>query len=227
MSSNQPTTEVWLWWSSGKDSAWCLYLLQQSPDYQVTRLLTTVNRAAGRVAMHGVRESLLRAQADAAGVPLTVIDLPYPCTNEEYQRRLQPILKAAAEQGVTMAFGDLLLEDVRDYRLALLAPHGIPSLFPLWGSDTRKLAQTMCANGLRARLSCIDPQHLPPELAGAEFDQRLLDALPETIDACGENGEFHTFTYAGPMFSQSIAVTAGEVVERDGFVFCDLIAAAE
>jgi len=212
-------------WSSGKDSAWTLHVLRGDPRYEVVGLVTTVNRAADRVAMHAVRSELLRRQADAAGVPLRVIEIPSPCSNDEYEAEMGKCVAAAVDEGVDcFAFGDLFLEDIRAYRVAKLAPTGITPIFPIWDIDTTVLANRMIAGGLRARITCVDPRVLPREFAGREFDAALLASLPEGADPCGERGEFHTFAYAGPMFQMPVAIASGEVVERDGFVFADLLA---
>ncbi len=219
-------TRVLLSWSSGKDSAWSLEVLRQTPDIEVVGLVTTINEAADRVAMHAVRRTLLARQADCAGLPLHVVPLPYPCSNADYEAAMHRFLATAADSGVdAVAFGDLFLGDVRQYRVDLLRDTRIEPLFPLWGEDTHALAATMMEAGLRARVTCIDPRRLPRELAGCDWDRAFLDALPEGADPCGENGEFHTFTWAGPMFSAAIAVDTGKTIERDGFVFTDLTAA--
>ncbi|MBI3576185.1 MAG: adenine nucleotide alpha hydrolase [Gammaproteobacteria bacterium] len=211
-------------WSSGKDSAWTLHVLRAQDHYDVVGLVTTVNENFARVAMHGVREELLVAQADAAGVPLWRVPLPHPCPNTEYEKRMRALVKRATAAGVThMAFGDLFLQDIRAYREKQLADTGIAPVFPLWGRKTMGLAREMVRAGLRAKLSCVDPRHLPREFAGRTFDDSLLDELPAGIDPCGENGEFHSFCCAGPMFRRPIAVQTGEVVERDGFVFADIV----
>jgi uncharacterized protein (TIGR00290 family) len=189
--------------------------------------MTTMNREAERVAMHAVRSELLHMQASAAGLPLQEIRIPSPCTNADYESILHTFLTDALRQGIDcIAFGDLFLEDVRAYRERQLAAIGLTPLFPLWGSDTRALADEMIDGGLRARITCVDPRQVPAALAGRDFDQRFLRDLPRTADPCGERGEFHTFVYAGPMFAAPIAVECGEVVERDGFVFSDLLAAS-
>jgi len=176
--------------------------------------------------MHGVREELLEQQADAAGLPLWKVLIPYPCPNESYESAMRDLIQRAKEEGVThFAFGDLFLQDVREYREQQLAGTGITPIFPLWGVDTRTLAQQMIANGLRAVLTCVDPRQIPAALIAREFDSALLSDLPPSADPCGENGEFHTFCYAAPMFSQPIAVRTGEVVERDGFVYADVLPA--
>jgi uncharacterized protein (TIGR00290 family) len=211
-------------WSSGKDSAWSLHVLRRQGDVEVVGLLTTVNEAFGRVAMHAVRRELLEAQARAAGVPLRAVAIPYPCPNEVYEAAMSSALAEARAAGIeAVAFGDLFLEDVRRYREERMAPTGLRPLFPLWGRPTRALAEEMIDGGLRARLTCIDPRVLDASFAGRSFDHELLADLPPDVDPCGERGEFHTFAHAGPMFSRAVPVTVGEVVTRDGFVFADLL----
>ena len=212
-------------WSSGKDAAWALHVLRQAGEVEVAGLLTTLNAASDRVAMHAVRRTLLEAQAEAAGLPLRQVPLPWPCSNGEYEAAMDGALAEARETwGVThIAFGDLFLEEVRAYRERQLEGTGLTPLFPLWGKPTDALAQEMIAGGLEARLTCVDPNRLPPSFAGRAFDAALLYALPPDVDPCGEAGEFHTFAHAGPMFSRPISVTAGEVVTRDGFIFADLL----
>ena len=210
-------------WSSGKDSAWALHRLRQSGSYAIGGLLTTLNAAFDRVAMHSTRRALLEAQARAAGLPLVTVPLPWPCSNADYEALMREACAAAVASGVEcVAFGDLFLEDVRRYREEHLSGTGLQPVFPLWGEDTRRLAEEMIDNGLRARLVCVDPRKLPAEFAGREFDTALLSDLPAGVDPCGENGEFHTAVYAGPMFREPIPIEAGEVVERDGFVFADV-----
>ncbi|MEZ0304606.1 MAG: ATP-binding protein [Hyphomicrobiaceae bacterium] len=219
-----PVMRTLLSWSTGKDSGWSLYRLRQRPDIDVVGLVTTVNAAFDRVAMHGVRRELLEAQARAAGLPLHVLEIPYPCPNAEYERIMGAFVAEQAAAGIeAMAFGDLFLEDIRRYREGKLAGTGIAQLFPLWGIPTADLAREMIAGGLEARVTCVDPRKLPESFAGRRFDAGLLADLPEGVDPCAENGEFHTFCCAGPMFRHAIAVATGEVVSRDGFVFCDLI----
>jgi len=209
-------------WSSGKDSAWSLHLLRQD-EYEIVGLLTTFNREANRVAMHGVRRALVEAQAKAAGVPLWDVDLPSPCSNADYESIMSETCKAAVQAGIEyVAFGDLFLSDIRAYREKQLEGSKLQPIFPVWGIPTRELARSMLDSGLRAKLSCVDCKRLKPEFAGREFDEGLLSELPPEIDPCGENGEFHTFVYAGPMFRHSLAVEVGEIVSRDGFVFADL-----
>ena len=211
-------------WSSGKDSAWMLHRLRQQHPSEVAGLLTTTNEAFDRVAMHAVRRTLVQAQADAAGLPLHVVPLPWPCANDEYERRMGAAVGRAMADGFThVAFGDLFLEDVRRYREERLAGSGLEPLFPLWKTmSTGELAGEMIAGGLHARLTCVDPRRLDRRFAGRPFDEALLAELPPDVDPCGENGEFHSFACAGPMFQHAIPVRVGEIVERDGFVFADL-----
>ena len=211
-------------WSSGKDSAWALHTLQQSDDYELRGLVTTINQQYQRVAMHAVRLELLQRQAEAVGLPLTVLELPWPCSNEDYEAIMEGFVSRAVADGIEcMAFGDLFLEDIRDYRIKQLAGTGLEPVFPIWGIPTDVLARKMVDAGLRATISCVDPKQAPASLAGQVFDAAFLDLLPEGIDPCGENGEFHSFAWAGPMFKSSIGLSVGEVVERDGFVFADLL----
>lgn len=217
---------VLLSWSSGKDCAWALHQLRQDPTIEVVGLFTTLNQAFERVAMHGVRKRLLEQQAECVGLPLITIDLPWPCSNEEYARIMTGFIADVLAQGIHhMAFGDLFLEDVRAYREKQLAGTGIEPLFPLWGSSTPELAQQMIAAGLKAKISTLNPAQLDASLAGRDFDLALLAALPEGVDPCGELGEFHTLAYDGPMFVRPLAIRVGETVERDGFCFTDLLPA--
>jgi uncharacterized protein (TIGR00290 family) len=217
-------TKALLAWSSGKDSAWTLHVLRQTGDAEVVGLLTTVNETHDRVAMHAVRRSLLEAQAEAAGLPLVIVPIPHPCPNEAYEAAMSKAMDGARRRGIrAVAFGDLFLADIRRYREERLAGTGIVPLFPLWERPTRELAEEMIASGLRAALTCIDPRVLPAAFAGRSFNRALLDALPESVDPCGENGEFHTFAWDGPMFRHAIPVRSGDVVEREGFVFADLV----
>lgn len=213
-------------WSSGKDAAWALHVLRQAGEVEVVGLLTTLNQAYDRVAMHGVREALLEAQAEAAGLPLWKVPLPWPCSNEAYEAAMAGACARAVGEGIEgMAFGDLFLEDVREYRIQNLLGTGLRPLFPIWNLDTATLARDLVASGLKATLVCVDPKVLPAEFAGRAFDETLLAELPPTVDPCGERGEFHTFAWDGPMFSRPIAIAPGEVVVRDGFVFADLVPA--
>lgn len=211
-------------WSSGKDCAFALHVLRQADEYDIAGLVTTFNGAFDRVAMHAVRRQLAEAQAAAAGLPLWRIDLPWPCPNADYERIMSGFVAEARAAGVeAMAFGDLFLEDVRAYREKNLAGTGIAPVFPLWGRETHALARDMIAAGLKARLTCVDPNKLDASFAGRAFDESLLADLPPGVDPCGENGEFHTFCHAGPMFAHAISVRTSEVVTRDGFVFADLL----
>ncbi len=217
-------TKILLSWSSGKDSAWALHLLRQQPHYEITGLLTTINSAFGRVAMHSTRRALVEMQAQAAGLRLLAVPLPWPCSNNEYERIMNDVCARAVEQGVTaIAFGDLFLADIRAYRERQLQDTGLTPIFPLWQIPTQQLAREMIAAGLRAKLVCVDPKKLAPEFAGRDFDLQLLADLPPEVDPCGENGEFHSFVYGGPMFDREIPVVAGERIERDGFWFCDVL----
>jgi len=210
-------------WSSGKDSAWSLHLLRQQNEHEVVGLLTTFNQAANRVAMHAVRRSLVEAQAKAAGIPLWGVDLPQPCSNNDYERIMKETCESAVQSGIEcIAFGDLYLTDIRAYREKQLEKSGLEPIFPVWGMPTRELARAMIKSGVRAKLTCVDPKRLAPEFVGREFNEQILSDLPPDIDPCGENGEFHTFAYAGPMFRHNLSVEVGEIVSRDGFVFADL-----
>ncbi len=211
-------------WSTGKDSAWALHVARKRGDVDITALLTTVNTAHARVAMHAVRESLLETQAEALGLPLIKVPIPSPCPNPVYEEAMETAMKRALREGVThMIFGDLFLADIRKYREEKLTPLGITPLFPLWLLDTAALAQEMVAAGLVAYVTCVDPRKLERGFAGKRFDGQFLQALPAGIDPCGENGEFHTFACAGPMFTRPVQIEVGEVVDRDGFVFADVV----
>ena len=215
---------VLLSWSSGKDSVWALHLLRQQPDVQVVALLTTFNAAADRVAMHAVRRALVKMQAERTGLPLWEVELPWPCSNDDYECRMRAVVdRAKAEHIDAVAFGDLFLEDIRAYRVKQLAGTGLEPLFPVWGIPTDELAQSMIAAGIRAKLTCVDPAKLDASFAGREFDAALLRDLPAGIDTCGENGEFHSFVYDAPVFSSPIPVRNGEVLSRDNFVFADVM----
>jgi uncharacterized protein (TIGR00290 family) len=210
-------------WSSGKDSAWALHVLRRQ-NVEVEALLTTINEAADRVAMHGVRRTLVEAQSGAAGVALWKVPLPWPCTSEDYESRMAEACRRAVAQGFdSIAFGDLYLRDVREYRERQLAGSGLTPLFPLWGIPTAPLAREMIAAGLRARIACVDSTALDGGFAVREFDHALLADLPERVDPCGENGEFHTFVCDGPMFRAPVGVETGEVRKIDGFVYADLL----
>jgi uncharacterized protein (TIGR00290 family) len=211
-------------WSSGKDSAWALQVLRQNPRYEIVGLLTTFNQSADRVAMHAVRRVLAEQQARAAGLPLWTIPLPWPCSNEQYEALMAQACRDAVAQKIDcVAFGDLFLEDVRAYRERQLSGTGLTPVFPLWQLPTPTLARDMIAAGLKATLTCIDPGKLDPSFAGRRFDETLLADFPAGVDPCGENGEFHSFAHAGPMFAHEIPVVPGETVTRDNFVFADLL----
>ena len=213
-------------WSSGKDAAWALHILRQQGELEVVGLLTTTNSAFERVAMHGVRERLLEAQAEAVGLPLWKVPLPWPCANEAYEECMAGACARAVREGIEiMAFGDLFLEDVRAYRIQKLMGTGLRPIFPLWGSETAGLARQMIRAGLKATLACVDPRALGADFAGRDYDEALLAELPASVDPCGEHGEFHTFVWDGPSFSHPLPIQRGERVERDGFVFADLVLA--
>ncbi len=210
-------------WSTGKDSAWALHVLRCAGEFEVVGLLTTVTETYARVSMHSTREALLDRQAAALGLPCRKVRIPSPCTNERYEQEMAGALAAARAEGIThVAFGDLFLEDVRVYREAQLAGTGMAPLFPLWGRPTGPLVREMIDSGLGAVLTCVDPRRLDRSFAGRTLDAALLAELPPDVDPCGENGEFHTFAFAGPMFDAPIPIEKGEVVERGGFVFADV-----
>jgi uncharacterized protein (TIGR00290 family) len=210
-------------WSSGKDSAWTLHVLREQ-GIAVDALLTTINQAMDRVAMHGVRRGVLEMQAEAVGVPLWKIPLPWPCSNDDYESRMGDACKRAVAEGFThIAFGDLFLRDVREYRERQLAGSGLTPLFPLWGLPTPQLARDMISGKLRARLACIDTRTLDESFAGREFDAALLEDLPAAVDPCGENGEFHSLVYDGPMFRAPLAIEAGEFNRAGDFLYRDLL----
>ena len=223
--------KILLAWSSGKDSAWALHILRQQDQYEIAGLMTTFNAAFDRVAMHSTRRALVEMQAEAAGLPLISAPIPWPCSNADYEAAMKLVCDRALAQGVTaIAFGDLFLTDVRAYRERQLKDTGLEPLFPIWGIPTQQLAQEMISAGLRAKLVCVDPKQISSSFIGRDFDQTLLHDLPAGADPCGENGEFHSFVYAGPMFnreafSREIAIVTGEKVERDGFWFCDVLPA--
>ena len=216
--------KVWLSWSSGKDSAWSLHRLQEEAKYEACGLFTTINEAFDRVAMHAVRRILVEAQAQATGLPLYTIPLPWPCSNRVYEEIMARFCSEAHAAGAkAFAFGDLFLEDIRQYRINQLKNTLLEPIFPLWRLPTRTLAQEMIDSGLRAKLTCVNPRCLSSDFAGRDFDSELLAALPQGVDPCGENGEFHSFVYAGPMFHYPLDVCLGSITERDGFVFADVM----
>ena len=217
--------KAYISWSSGKDSAYALHEARSLGLAEVVGAITTISEAYDRVAMHGVRASLLDRQMAALGIPSVRVMLPSPCSNEIYEARFGEACERLKAEGVRhIVFGDLYLEDIRAYRERQLAALGMTGIFPLWRRDTPSLARAMIASGLIAYLTCVDPRRLDASFAGREFDDRLLEDLPPCVDPCGENGEFHTVVSAGPMFAAPIAVRVGEVVERDGFVFADVLA---
>jgi len=220
----QAKQRIALSWSSGKDSAWTLHVLRQDPGVEIAALITSFNGGANRVAMHAVRRELVDMQAARAGLPVWPIYLPSPCSNAVYEALMGDVCLRAVREGVTaIAFGDLFLEDIRRYRERQLQAVGIEPVFPVWKIPTRELALEMISAGVRAKVTCIDPAKLDRSYAGREFDLEFLNSLPDQIDPCGENGEFHTFVYDAPVFSSPIEVETGEIVERDGFVFADVV----
>jgi uncharacterized protein (TIGR00290 family) len=219
-----PKPKALIFWSSGKDSAFALHEVRQAGEFDVVGALTTVTETFARVSIHGVRQEILRAQCEAAGLPQHIVPIPYPCPNEIYEARIGEAVAGAVREGIThMIFGDLYLADIRAYREQKLAGTGITPVFPLWQRPTAALAQAMIATGLEAYLATVDLKKLPAAFAGRKFDAQLLADLPDGIDPCGENGEFHTCVVAGPMFSKRLAVTTGDRVERDGYAYCDLV----
>jgi uncharacterized protein (TIGR00290 family) len=211
-------------WSSGKDSAFALHEVLRAGEFDVVGALTTVTETFGRVSIHGVRQEILRAQLDAAGLPPTIVPIPYPCPNEIYEARMGEAIAAAVQAGIThIIFGDLFLEDIRAYREQKLAGTGITPVFPLWGRPTSQLAQQMIAEGFEAYIATVDLKKLPAHFAGRKFDDQLLADLPRGVDPCGENGEFHSCVVAGPIFKRRLAVRPGERVERDGYAYSDLM----
>jgi uncharacterized protein (TIGR00290 family) len=220
--------KAWLAWSSGKDSAWALHAVRQTREVNVVALLTTINRDYSRVAMHAVRESLVEMQAAAVGLPLVKVPVPAHCKNQDYERSMASAMERARSEGVFyIVFGDLFLEDIRAFREKNLTACGMKAVFPLWRRNTRVLANEMLAGGLSAYITCVDPARLDRAFAGRRFDSKLLAELPREVDPCGENGEFHTFACAGPMLRPPLLISVGEIVERDGFVFADLLPGTE
>ena len=214
--------KTYLSWSSGKDSAWSLYRLRQRPDIDVVGLFTTVNHTFQRVAMHAVRLELLKHQVESLGLPLRTLNIPHACSNDQYESVMRGFIMESRAAGIDcMAFGDLFLREIRAYRESQLKDSGITPIFPLWEEPTRQLANRMISDGLRAVITCVDPRRIPASFAGREYTRSFLEELPEGVDPCGENGEFHTFAVDGPMFNNPVKVRRGEIVERDGFVFAD------
>ena len=216
--------KVLMSWSSGKDSAWALHKLQQNPDIDLLGLFCTVNKEFDRVAMHGVRVGLLQKQADSIGLPLQIIEIPNPCSNADYETIMGQFVERAKSDNIDcFAFGDLFLEDVRNYREEKLKGSGIKPIFPIWGMPTDKLSREMISSGLRTVITCINPKQTPKQFIGREFDDGFLDELPDTVDPCGENGEFHSFVFDGPMFKEKIEIVVGDIVQREGFIFADVL----
>ncbi|MDB5609424.1 MAG: ATP-binding protein [Bradyrhizobium sp.] len=219
-----PHPKALISWSSGKDSAFSLHEVRRAGEFDVVGALTTVTETFGRVSIHGVRQEILRAQCEAAGLPQRIVPIPYPCPNAIYEARMGEAVAEAVSDGIThIIFGDLFLRDIRAYREQKLAGTGITPVFPLWERPTLPLAHAMIASGLEAYLATVDLKKLPAEFAGRKFDGQLLADLPEGVDPCGENGEFHTCVVAGPIFTHRLAVAAGERIERDGYGYCDLM----
>jgi len=217
-------TPVLMCWSGGKDSARALHELLSDPSVRVVGLLTTITREFDRVSMHGVRRELVERQASALGLPLSVVEIPSPCSNADYEAAMSRALAPFLEAGVRdVAFGDIFLEDLRRYREEKLAAVGMRALFPIFGRSTVELAREFVDLGFRATITCLDPRVLAPDFAGRELDARFFAEVPADVDPCGENGEYHSFVHASPDFSAPIAVRTGERVERDGFVFVDVL----
>ena len=213
-------------WSSGKDSAWALHTLRRRSDLEIAGLVTTMNQVYQRVAIHAVRLELLQRQAEAVGLPLHIIDLPYPCSNSQYEAAMEKFIEQSKQKGIEcMAFGDLFLADIKAYREAKLSSTGITPLFPIWLTPTDQLAREMISSGLRAVVTCVDPKQLPASFAGREFNEEFLLTLPADVDPCGERGEFHTFAFDGPMFSEPVNIEVGEITEREGFIYADVLPA--
>lgn len=211
-------------WSTGKDSAWTLYKLQQNQDVELVGLFCTINKEFERVAIHGVRVELLKQQAERLRLPIEIIELPYPCSNADYETIMGQFIERAKGQAIEyFAFGDLFLEDIRNYREKQFKGSGIKPIFPIWGIPTDELSRDMVSSGVRAVITCIDPKQIPEEFVGRVYDDDFLDALPDTVDPCGENGEFHSFAFSGPMFKEPIDIVVGDIVHRDGFVFADVL----
>lgn len=210
-------------WSSGKDSAWALYKLQQETEIDLVGLFCTVNNEFNRVSMHAVRVELLQQQAKCIGLPLEIIEIPYPCSNNLYEEIMALFVEKAKKANIEhFAFGDLFLEDVRKYREEKLNGTGITPIFPIWGIPTDKLSKEMIGSGLRAVITCVDPKQIPKELIGREYNESFLNDIPDGVDPCGEKGEFHSFVFDGPMFKKHMEISVGNVIQRDGFVFVDV-----
>lgn len=211
-------------WSTGKDSAWALYQLQNQPDFEIVGLFCTINKEFSRTVMHAVRIELLQMQANAIGLPLDIIEIPYPCSNAEYETIMQRFVDDAKNDNIEcFAFGDLFLEDIRAYRIEKLRGTGITAVFPLWNQATDRLSKEMIDGGIKAVITCIDPRKLAKNFVGQTYNQTFLNALPDEVDPCGENGEFHSFVFDAPMFKEQIDISVEGIVERDGFIFADVL----
>lgn len=211
-------------WSTGKDSAWALHVLKQNPEIDVVGLFCTVNVKFNRVAVHGVRVDLLRQQAQSVNLPLYIVYIPHPCSNEDYENAMKTFIGETKKLEVEyFAFGDLFLEDVRNYREKLLCGSSIKPIFPLWGTPTNLLSEQMICNGLKAVITCVDQKYLPSKFVGRVYDESFINEIPKQIDPCGENGEFHSFACEGPMFQNPIEITLGEVVYKEDLCFIDLL----
>jgi uncharacterized protein (TIGR00290 family) len=222
------TLPVVFCWSGGKDSAMALQAMLRTPEYKVVGLLTTVTEGFERISMHGVRRELLLAQAEAIGLPMEEVRIPPQCPNAIYETRMAETMQPLRDRGIRhVAFGDIFLRDLRAYREENLARIGMEAIFPLWDIDTRELAARFVREGFRAVTVCVDPKKLDRSFAGRELDEAFFDELPAGVDPCGENGEFHTFVFDGPIFGSAICCRAGEIVERDSFVFCDVLPMAK
>ncbi|MEB8432165.1 adenine nucleotide alpha hydrolase [Cocleimonas sp. KMM 6892] len=216
--------KILLSWSSGKDSAWALQQLLQNPNVEVVGLFSTINKDADRVAMHGVRVELLEAQAASIGIPLEIIEIPDPCSNNDYETIMSDFIEAAKKKHIEcIAFGDLYLEDIRRYREQQLAGTGIEAIFPIWGLDTDNLSRILLDNGIKAVISCVDSKQLSEDFVGRRYNTSFLQDLPETADPCGENGEFHSYVYDAPMFKHAIEITLGKTFKKDPFVYIDVL----
>ncbi|MGD0421830.1 MAG: diphthine--ammonia ligase [Candidatus Bathyarchaeia archaeon] len=211
-------------WSSGKDSAMALLKIMKSNEFEILALLTTVSDMFQRVSMHGVREELLDQQANSIGIAVEKVRIPYPCPNEIYEQKMVGLLRNYKSKGVShVVFGDLFLEDIRRYREDKLAEVELTPIFPLWKENTEELSKTIIRVGFKAVVTCVDPKKLDPKFAGRYFDEILLNEIPANVDPCGENGEFHTFVFDGPIFRNRIEITVGDRIIRDGFQFVDLV----
>jgi uncharacterized protein (TIGR00290 family) len=216
--------KILLSWSSGKDSAWALHVLQQQKDVEIVGLFCTYNEKFERGAMHGVRTELIKQQAENIGLPLQLIPIPDPCSEADYKKIMSGFVAGAKSMKIeAIAFGDLYLEWIRSYRIANLEESGISAIFPLWGLDTKKLSEEMVNSGLRAKITSIDPEYLSADFAGHDYDKTFLEQIPDSVDPCGENGEFHSFVYDGPMFRSKVNVCTGDTVTRNGFIYTDIL----